>query len=111
MDERRARVGQVIAEIRVLSGLTQADLAKRIQRSEPTVSRWENGKTIPSVLDIRALCDALRVPPDLLVYPPAAPVSPVQLRLRQAVTEGVRQAEAPPLTVVPLPADKRKRPR
>lgn len=111
MADYRTRLGQVISEVRVLSGLTQAQMAARIQRSEPTISRWEGGKTIPSALDIRAICEGLDLPPDLLIFPPDEAVSPVQLRLRRAVAEGVRSAEAPAGAVGALPDDKRRRPR
>lgn len=90
----RIRLGQVIAEVRISAGMTQSELAARISRSEPTISRWEGGKTIPSAVDIRVLCEALGLPPDLFIFPPEAPVSPVQLRMRQAVAEGVRRAGA-----------------
>lgn len=50
-----------ICDIRTQRGLTQADLATAMERSERTIRRWEQGQTSPSIKDINALADALGV--------------------------------------------------
>lgn len=37
-------------QVRVMAGLSQADLARRIGVSRLSVGRWESGKTVPSEL-------------------------------------------------------------
>jgi transcriptional regulator with XRE-family HTH domain len=106
-----ARLGRVISELRVLSGMTQAEFARRVHRSEPTISRWEGGRTIPSAVDIRAICLALDVPPDLLILPPNEALSPVEIRLRRAAAEGIRAATSPDAPDAPTPSDRRRLPR
>jgi transcriptional regulator with XRE-family HTH domain len=90
MDEMgyRERLGQVIAEVRALEHVTQQELAERIGRTPAAVSRWENGHTLPTAYDLRRISEALVMPPDLLLFPPAQQVSAVELALRQAVQAG-----------------------
>lgn len=87
------RLGQTIAEVRILAGLSQDQLASRLGRSAAALSRWENGKVAPTAWDLRRLADLLAVPADLLLYPPERPPSPVEIRLQQAVRDGLREAE------------------
>lgn len=86
-------LGRTIAEVRILSGLSQDELATALGRSAAALSRWENGKASPSAWDLRRLADVLDVPPDLLLYPPEVPPSPVELRLQQALRDGSRSQE------------------
>lgn len=64
MDERRAALGRALRRARVWRNLTQDDLAVRIGTSGRTISRWETGAAVPSLLDLGPLCTALDVPPD-----------------------------------------------
>ncbi|WP_216595726.1 DNA-binding transcriptional regulator [Myxosarcina sp. GI1] len=41
-------VGQLIRELRQVSGLTQEELANSLEVSFSSISRWERGKTKPS---------------------------------------------------------------
>lgn len=86
-------LGATIAEVRILSGLSQDELAQRLGRSAAALSRWENGKVAPSAWDLRRLADLLDVPADLLLYPPEKPPTPVEIRLQQAIREGTRSQE------------------
>lgn len=53
----RRRLGDDLRTARETAGLTLHDAAKRIQRSAPTLSRLENGKSAPRVVDVKALLD------------------------------------------------------
>lgn len=86
------RLGAAIVELRTYRGLSQATLASEIGRSEPTLSRWETGKSQPSTYDLMRLCQILEAPAELLVFPPERPVSPVAARL--AALRSVAAAEA-----------------
>ena len=55
-----------IKDIRILRGLTQKELAKKIERAPSTLSNWEKGEASPDGDSIYRLCDALEVTPNLL---------------------------------------------
>lgn len=61
-------VGKFIAECRKLKKLTQEQLAEKIGVSRKSISRWENGNSMPdySILDI--LCNILDVSINELYY-------------------------------------------
>ena len=54
-------VGMFIAENRGRHNLTQEELAKKIFISRKTVSKWENGRGLPSIELLRPLCDELNI--------------------------------------------------
>lgn len=62
------KVGRFIAECRIAKKLTQEQLAEIIGVSRKSISRWENGNSMPdySILDI--LCNALNVSINELYY-------------------------------------------
>lgn len=41
---------------RVNAGLTQVEACKQLGIAVPTLSKWENGKTFPSAVKLKALC-------------------------------------------------------
>jgi len=57
-------VGNKIREARQVAGFTQDELAKATGVSRNTVSRWEHGKSIPSIEDIEKIALVLDVPTD-----------------------------------------------
>ncbi len=57
MDQQK--IGQHLAEKRKEKFLTQAQLAEKLGVSDRSVSRWENGATMPDVSLFRPLCTAL----------------------------------------------------
>ncbi len=54
-------IGEFIAEMRKEKALTQKDLAKQLHVSDKTISKWERGLSLPDMLLIMPLCDALDV--------------------------------------------------
>ena len=50
-----------ISDLRVKRNLTQKALAEKIQVSDRTISKWENGLTVPDLHNIRAICKELGV--------------------------------------------------
>jgi transcriptional regulator with XRE-family HTH domain len=48
----------LLREARLRAGLTQAELARRIGRSQSQIARWENGKVEPSLETLRRLVRA-----------------------------------------------------
>lgn len=95
--EYRRLLGQAIVQLRAIRGLSQAQLAEGIGRSEAAVSRWETGKATPTAWDLREMARILELEDDqvdVLIRPPRGPVSPVAERLARAVAEGTRRGRA-----------------
>ncbi len=59
--------GEKIAELRKKAGLTQAELASRLNISDKTVSRWENGLGYPEITQLPKLAGILGVTSDYLL--------------------------------------------
>ena len=45
----KANIGPTIRARREAVGLTQSALARKLECAEAVVSRWENGRTVPSM--------------------------------------------------------------
>lgn len=58
---RKMKIGTRIRSAREAITLNQTDLAKRLGVSQPTVSDWENGRTEPTVDNLRVLAVELEV--------------------------------------------------
>ena len=58
-EELKISVGSGIARLRRERGLTQAELAERINYSDKAVSKWERGESLPDVLTLLNLAREL----------------------------------------------------
>ena len=58
-DELKSRVGANIARLRRERGMTQAELAERINYSDKAVSKWERAESLPDVLTLLSLAEQL----------------------------------------------------
>ena len=59
MDQER--IGKFIASSRKKQKLTQQELAERLGVTNKSVSRWENGKTLPDISFFKPLCEILNI--------------------------------------------------
>ena len=59
MDQEK--IGKFIAKCRKENKLTQAQLAEKLNVSDKSISRWENGKTMPDISLFEPLCDILNI--------------------------------------------------
>ena len=50
---------ELLKNVRVSSGLTQADLADRLKMPQSFVSKYESGERRLDVLELRAICKAM----------------------------------------------------
>ena len=57
--EQRAQLLTLLRELRVEAGLTQTDLAARIEKDQTFVSKYESGERRLDVLEMRDICLAL----------------------------------------------------
>ena len=61
-------IGKFISECRKEKKLTQAQLAEMLGVSDKSISRWENGKTMPDLSLYEPLCKALEINVSELLY-------------------------------------------
>jgi len=89
--DRRERFAYALREALRIRKMSQGQLAERIGRAEGTVRRWAAGQTLPSVLEIAPLADALGVEYRYFVKPPEPQPYPVREFLRE-VTASAEEA-------------------
>lgn len=63
----RARAGELIRTARIVNGMTQQELAKKLHVSQGTVGAWEIGYAFPRPKSIVRLCEILSIPIDKLM--------------------------------------------
>ena len=56
-----SKIGQFISRRRMAMGLTQAQLAERLNVTDKAVSKWERGKSLPDVTLFSRVAAELRV--------------------------------------------------
>ena len=54
-------IGKFISEVRKEKGLTQKELAERLNVTDKAVSKWETGRSVPDIALLTPLADALGV--------------------------------------------------
>ena len=57
--------------LRTNAGLLQKEVAKRLGKSEKTISNWENGISFPRTEDINAICELYGVHYDVINFYPS----------------------------------------
>lgn len=83
-----------IKQLRLERAMTQAELAERLHVVRQTVSKWENGSSVPDALMLQKLAEILDTSPDkLLDCPPLSPEPPSRrpfpLYLKAAIVCGL----------------------
>lgn len=61
------KIGQYIQRLRRSEGLTQKELARKLNVSFQAVSKWENGDSLPDTALLPDLCEALNTTADKLL--------------------------------------------
>ena len=64
---KSTKFANTIYSIRRDRNLTQKELADLIGVSDRTISKWENGTTVPDLCQIRNICKKLEISPSLLI--------------------------------------------
>ena len=57
----QVKIGLFIQQMRKDAGMTQKELAERLQISDKTVSKWETGKGVPDVASLNPLCQIFSI--------------------------------------------------
>lgn len=55
------KIGRFIANLRKEKNMTQEQLAEKLGVTDKSISRWENGKTMPDISLFKPLCDELGI--------------------------------------------------
>ena len=55
------KIGKFISELRKEKNMTQEQLAEKLGVTDKSISRWENGKTMPDYSLLKDLCDILSI--------------------------------------------------
>ena len=79
------RIGERFAELRRHRGMTQDQLAERLQVERETVSRFERGVTDPSMSKVLEIGDILEVPVATLITRASVNVSDYRVRIEEAL--------------------------
>jgi transcriptional regulator with XRE-family HTH domain len=66
--------GYQIARLRILRGLTQAQLAEMVGTRQPSIARLENGSSVPSLSFLERIAEALDATVEIKIKP--RPLSP-----------------------------------
>ena len=94
-EELKIRVGANIARLRRSRGLTQAELAERINYSDKAVSKWERAESLPDVLTL--ICLAEQLGTDMNTLTGLQPASPEPV----SIPEPASVPEQPPVKKKP----------
>lgn len=75
-EKLKNQIGANIAACRKQAGLTQAELAEKINYTDKAVSKWERGESVPDVITLAQLAEVFGVSIDTLIgaVQPEAPV-------------------------------------
>ena len=68
MDDLRQIISQNIVSLRKDYGLTQIELAEKLNYSDKAISKWERGESIPDVTVLKAIADIFGVTVDYLLH-------------------------------------------
>ena len=60
-------IAQNIAQLRVANGMTQLELAEKLNYSDKAISKWERGESIPDVSVLKSIADLFSVTVDYLL--------------------------------------------
>ena len=60
-------LGENLKEARKAAGITQKELAERLQVYQKDISRWETSKLTPSALTLREICQILGASADKIL--------------------------------------------
>ena len=60
-------IGEKITHIRIVSGISQDELAKKLGVSRQSLSKWENDESQPQLDNIKQLCELFKISADELI--------------------------------------------
>ena len=88
------KIGRYIRHLRKTAGMTQKELAEKLNVSFQAVSKWENGDALPDTGILLDLCDILNTTADKLLNGGSFTASERRLMRLEDVAEGFRCMES-----------------
>ena len=67
MQEIKWIIAKNIQKLRQEKGMTQLELAEKLNYSDKSISKWERGESLPDIIVLKTLADLFEVPLDYLV--------------------------------------------
>ncbi len=89
----QSKIGKFIAECRKKKGLTQMQLAEKLNITDRAVSKWENGKSMPDSSIMIALCNELNITVNELLSGEAMEMTNYNEGAEKTLLEMVKQKE------------------
>ena len=90
----QAKIGKFIAECRKKNGLTQMQLAEKLNITDRAISKWENGKAMPDSSIMLELCNILKISVNDLLSGEVVSMDNYNKQLESNLLETVKQKEA-----------------
>ena len=91
-EKLKQRIGANIAAFRRQQGLTQAELAEKLNYTDKAVSKWERGESVPDVTTLVQVAELFSVTLDELTgFTPAEPLPPEPVSVTRKVNKKVVQ--------------------
>ena len=87
------KIGKFIAECRKKNGLTQAQLAEKLNITDRAISKWENGKSMPDSSIMLELCNELKISVNELLSGEVIKMDNYNEKLEQNLIDMVKQKE------------------
>jgi len=87
------KIGKFIAARRKEAGLTQAQLAEKLNLTDRAVSKWETGRAMPDSSVMLKLCEALSITVNDLLCGEALPEKPLSEEARETILALVKAKE------------------
>ena len=87
------KIGKFISERRKAAGITQMQLAERLNITDRAVSKWETGKSLPDSSIMLALCDVLKITVNDLLSGEVVTMDHYNKELENNLLEVVREKE------------------
>lgn len=88
------KIGKFIAQRRKDQGLTQMQLAEKLNITDRAVSKWETGKAMPDSAIILKLCDVLQITVNDLLNGEKISMENYNKKMEQQLLEVIAQKEA-----------------
>lgn len=67
MEDLKSVIAENIASLRRESGMTQIELAEKLNYSDKAISKWERGESVPDISVLKAIADLFGVSVDYLI--------------------------------------------
>ncbi len=87
------KIGRFIAECRKAVGMTQMQLAEKLNITDRAVSKWENGRSLPDSSIMLELCELLEISINDLLSGEVVTMNDYEKKLEENLLKAVKQKE------------------